>query len=414
MPLATTTMIALSLQIINCFLFTATTLASSPPHGFTVDLIHRHSNSSPSRLSNTHLGSSPYADTSLDTLSSEYLMKLQIGTPPFEIEAILDTGSDLLWTQCLPCLNCYNQYAPMFDPSKSSTFKYKTCDTPDHSCPYKIDYVDKTYSKGTYATETVTIHSSSGQPFMMAETIIGCGHNNSGLTSSASGIVGLNWDSLSLISQMGEKFLGIFSYCLASKGTSKIKFGSNAMVAGDETVSTTMFMKSEKPGYYYLNLDAVSVGDTRVETFGTSFHALEGNIVIDSGTTYTYFPGRFCNQVHKAVENVVTADRVVDPSNSNRLCYHSGTIETFPVITMHFYGGADLVLDKYNMYVNRGRVFCVAIMCFADETKEAVFGNRAQNNVLVGYDTSSLLVSFKPNDCGVEETNQESLFSMFL
>ncbi|EOA29122.1 hypothetical protein CARUB_v10025389mg [Capsella rubella] len=388
-------MIVLLLHIITCFLVTAT---ASSPHGFTIDLIQRSFiNASSSRLSKTQLGS-PYADTVYNVNAGNYLMKLQIGTPPFEIEAVLDTGSDLIWTQCLPCPNCYDQYAPIFDPSKSFTFKEKRC--LGHSCPYEIVYEDGTYSKGTFATETVTILSTSGEPLVLAETTIGCGRDNFGFDPSISGMVGLDWGSLSLISQMGGDFLGLISYCLSGEGTSKINFGANAIVAGDGTVAADMFIKMDHQSFYYLNLDAVSVEDTRIETLGTTFHALDGNIIIDSGTTFTYLPGTYCYQVREAVANVVVASQVPDPGNSNMLCYNSDTIDIFPVITMHFAGGADLVLDKYNMYVetHTGGTFCLTIVC-NDPPKLAIFGNRAQNNLLVGYDTSSRVVSFKPTKC---------------
>ncbi|CAA7049221.1 unnamed protein product [Microthlaspi erraticum] len=389
---------ALSLRIIiTSFLFITAT-ASSPPGGFTVGLFHRRSNSSSSPLSRTSDddGSSPYADTVFAT--SAYLMKLQIGTPPVEIEAILDTGSDLIWTQCLPCVNCddHQQAPTVFDPSKSSSYKAKICD--DGPCPYTITYADQTYSVGTLATETVTVKSTSGQPFVMPETSIGCGHNNTaqGLISNSSGIVGLGLGSSSLISQMGEIFLGLFSYCLSGQGTSKINFGGNAIVSGDGTVAADMFRKPDNPGFYYLNLDAVSVGDNRVETLGTPFHASDGNIIIDSGTTLTYFPESYCKKVKQAVENVMPEDRV--DFMGDMLCYHSDNIEMYPSITLHFSGGADLVLEKYNTYMSQGGVYCLAIMC-ADPIQDPIFGNRAQNNLLVGYDPSSLLISFKATDC---------------
>ncbi|ESQ51328.1 hypothetical protein EUTSA_v10017848mg [Eutrema salsugineum] len=184
-----------------------------------------------------------------------------MGTPPVEIEAVLDTGSELIWTQCLPCLNCYNQPDPLFDPSKSSTYKEKRCEYgPDQTCPYDMNYADGSYSKGTLATETVTIQSTSGQPFVMPNTTIGCAHNSSWLSLTGSGIVGLSWGLLSLVSQMGENFLGLVSYCFSGKGTSKINFGNNAIVAGDGVVAANMFMKPEKHGFCYLNLDAISVG----------------------------------------------------------------------------------------------------------------------------------------------------------
>ena len=46
----------------------------------------------------------------------EYLMKIKVGTPPVEQLAITDTGSDLTWIQCKPCIHCYNQTLPPFDP----------------------------------------------------------------------------------------------------------------------------------------------------------------------------------------------------------------------------------------------------------------------------------------------------------
>lgn len=59
--------------------------------------------------------------------SGEYLMAISFGTPAQSVSAIMDTGSDLVWTQCLPCQNCYAQNGPTYDPSKSSTYKKEGC-----------------------------------------------------------------------------------------------------------------------------------------------------------------------------------------------------------------------------------------------------------------------------------------------
>ncbi|KAJ0234101.1 hypothetical protein HA466_0276430 [Hirschfeldia incana] len=408
---------ALSLQIITALIFILGTVSSSPRGGFTMDLIHRRSNASSIGRSNTYdqLRSSPYADVIYDT-SDEYLMKLQIGTPPVEIEAVIDTGSGVIWTQCLPCLNCYHQRNPIFDPSKSSTYKDLRCNnTHDHSCVYDIVYGDQSYSIGRFATENVAIKSTSGQSYVMPKTIIGCSHNSSGSFRSYSGVVGLNWAPLSLVSQMDKHMLHAISYCFSPEGrTSKINFGSNAIVSGEGTVSATMFIKKEKPALYYLNLDAVSVEKTRIETLGTPFHAVDGNIIIDSGATLTYLPANYCSLVREAVEKVVTAERVTY-QNDDSLCYKTDTMDIFPVITMHFSGGADLVLGKNNTYMDNGEAICLIIICgqLAPNFKEALFGNKAQNNFLVGYDLSSRLVSFKPTDCGVTQDIPISAGSLF-
>ncbi|CAN1233690.1 Aspartic proteinase CDR1 [Linum perenne] len=54
-------------------------------------------------------------------------MNISLGTPPVQILAIADTGSDNIWTQCKPCTNCYVHNAPLFDPASSSTYKTVPC-----------------------------------------------------------------------------------------------------------------------------------------------------------------------------------------------------------------------------------------------------------------------------------------------
>ncbi|KAL7233008.1 hypothetical protein ACSBR1_016788 [Camellia fascicularis] len=43
---------------------------------------------------------------------------------------VLDTGSDVVWTQCLPCNKCYPQSDPRFNPKKSATFVSVKCGSP--------------------------------------------------------------------------------------------------------------------------------------------------------------------------------------------------------------------------------------------------------------------------------------------
>lgn len=52
---------------------------------------------------------------------------LSIGTLPIDILVIVDTGSDLTWTQCEPCVDCFKQLAPIFNPKNSSSYKTIGC-----------------------------------------------------------------------------------------------------------------------------------------------------------------------------------------------------------------------------------------------------------------------------------------------
>jgi len=60
----------------------------------------------------------------------EYLMNIAIGTPPQTFTTIMDTGSDLVWTQCDPCNECYPQKDAVFNPAASSTYQLLSCTSP--------------------------------------------------------------------------------------------------------------------------------------------------------------------------------------------------------------------------------------------------------------------------------------------
>ncbi|XP_044463312.1 aspartyl protease family protein At5g10770-like [Mangifera indica] len=54
--------------------------------------------------------------------SIEFYITASLGTPGQRVNLLLDTGSDITFTQWTPCLDCFKQKTPLFDPSKSSSF----------------------------------------------------------------------------------------------------------------------------------------------------------------------------------------------------------------------------------------------------------------------------------------------------
>ncbi|TKY49535.1 Aspartic proteinase CDR1 [Spatholobus suberectus] len=410
--------------------------------GFSVQLIHRDSPKSPfynpaetpfqqlnnafhrsfNRANHFYPKSKVSQETPQSVITSnhgEYLVKYSIGTPPFEVMGIADTGSDLVWTQCKPCEQCYNQTNPLFDPSKSVTYEPVSCysslclsvrqsnchsDTGDPNCEYTVSYGDGSHSRGNLAFETLTLGSTTGSSVAIPKIPIGCGVNNAGeFDSKGSGIVGLGGGALSLITQLGSAIDYKFSYCLVplfeSKSTSKLNFGENAVVAGPGTVSTPII-----PGivntFYLLKLEGMSVGPKRIEFVGdsTSNDAV-GNTIIDSGTTLTFLPKYFYRKLESEVAAQINLERVKSPDQSLSLCYKSPPNNAIqaPLITAHF-TGADVVLNSLNTFVGvSDNVTCFAFASL--ETEYSIFGNIAQTNHLVGYDLLKKIVSFKPTDC---------------
>lgn len=411
--------------------------------GFSLELIHRDSPKSPfynhretpfQRLRNATSRSFKHAnrfdrksasttnatDAQGDIISDsgEYLMNISIGTPPFPILAIADTGSDLIWSQCKPCILCYEQQAPLFDPRSSSTYEDVSCYSRQcasldssvclawfgiDSCLYSVSYGDGSFSNGNLATDTITLNSTNGSAVSLPNIVFGCGHNDLGtFDEKATGIVGLGGGDNSLISQMGDSIDGKFSYCLVpitssdnNSLSSKIHFGSNANVSGSGAVSTPLVAKDPET-YYYLTLKAISVGNTSIPFVGSSFGTTEGNILIDSGTTLALMPEDFNSKLVSEVSKQIDEVPIQDPEGTFDLCYIADSNFKPPVLTVHF-SGADVKLSSLNTFVP----ITEKVVCFtfkgAEET--AIYGNLVQANFLIGYDTQKQIVSFKPADC---------------
>ncbi|KAL4301899.1 hypothetical protein GQ457_10G014690 [Hibiscus cannabinus] len=256
--------------------------------GFSVDLIHRDSIKSPfynplettsdrvtkalrrsfDRVNHFKRNSvtTKAAEADIIVNQGEYLMNISLGTPGFDVVAIADTGSDLIWTQCNPCSHCFKQEAPFFDPTKSSTYRKLSCTATQcdslqgsscssaNTCQYSVSYGDESFSNGDLAADTLTLASTSGRLVAVPNMVIGCGHNNDGtFNEKTSGIIGLGGGKVSLISQLGASIAGKFSYCLlpiSETGiSSKMNFGSNAVVSGPGVVSTPLVRKS--PDTFY-------------------------------------------------------------------------------------------------------------------------------------------------------------------
>ncbi|GAU11066.1 hypothetical protein TSUD_113590 [Trifolium subterraneum] len=348
-------------------------------------------------------------------------MSYSIGTPPFKVYGEIDTGSDLIWLQCMPCNICYNQTSPIFNPSNSSSYKKISCSSrtcksveniscshEDDGCEYTSRYGDGSESHGDLSMETLTLDFTSGSSVSFPNILIGCGHtNNLSYGGHGSGIIGFGPGPMSLINQLGPSIGGKFSYCLngvfdkQSDLSSKLNFGDDAIVSGENVVSTPIVRYTSGQLEYYLTLEAFSVGNERIkfegfEREGTNISTQ--TIVIDCGATVTFLPHKFYTTLESVVAKAVKLERVQDPTGSFNLCYNTTSKQSnFPVIIAHF-RGADVKLDSKGTFLTIEE----GIECFTfrpSYNNNAIFGNLAQKNFLIGYDLKNNIVSFKPTDC---------------
>lgn len=391
--------------------------------GFTVDLIRRDSPNSPfygprKALTARRSGGAFHIKIPQSQIfpdMGQYLMKLGLGTPPVDVYAMADTGSDLFWTQCLPCDQCYPVKNPKFDPKKSSTYgeiecKSQQChllDTTSCSssnlCNYTYGYASTALTQGFLATETVTVTSSTGQPVSIPKIVFGCGHNNTGgFNPNEMGIIGLGKGSLSFISQIGSSFgARRFSQCLVPFHTdpsisSKMSFGVGSEVTGPGVVSTPM-VQLQDPTYYYATLYGISVGGNNLP-FSSSGTVSKGNMFLDSGTPPTIIPTDFYNRLAAEVRNQVKLTPVDDPQLGPQLCYGKEVQAQGPILTAHFDGKADLKLTQKSIFIEaKSGIFCFAMV--PTNSTGGIYGNFAQTDYLIGFDIDRSVISFKPTDC---------------
>ncbi|XP_042465648.1 aspartic proteinase CDR1-like [Zingiber officinale] len=349
--------------------------------------------------------------------SFEYLMELRVGTPPFSILAIVDTGSDLIWANCVPCTDCYRQTAPLFDPRNSSSYRTLPCDSnlckalptiacgAGSSCEYHYAYQDRSNIDGVLGTEDLTFDSSAGSPVVFSNIAFGCNSKSGGSFSSrTAGLAGLGGGPVSLVSQivptLDKKY---FSYCLVPKSdtqaSSKVIFGSAGVVAGSK-VTTPMTVEG---AFFVLRLEEIIVdGAGSVPVPPSAPGLTTGNIIIDSGTTVSFLPAGVLSSLVQEVSRVVSLPKATDPDGTLPLCFtvtSEADRQKLPFITFKFAGEASVRLSPKTMFMDEvsfaGQMVCLAVA----DSNTPVFGNTAQQNLHVGYDLDIPAVSFASADC---------------
>ncbi|CAD5184956.1 unnamed protein product [Musa acuminata subsp. malaccensis] len=331
--------------------------------------------------------------------SAGYLVDLAIGTPPLVFSAMLDTGSDLVWTQCFS------------QPSESLTYAALPCTSPQcqtlprfscsPDCHYSYSYGDTSYTKGVLGTETFTF--GAADPAAITGIAFGCstvsevGAENSPFFSNSAGILGMARGPLSLVSQLGEER---FSYCFASDDTTTaLLFGSSANPSPQ--ASSTPFVNVPSP-LYYLSLQGISVGATLLPIPNTTL-ALQSNgtggLVIDSGTTFTLLTDPAHAMLKQALVSQI--DLPVATVAGYDLCFSlppdaSGV--ALPILVFHL-DGADMAFPAANYFVVNSSAGLLCLAIFGSPFNLSILGNFQQQNMHLVYDLAGGKLSFEPANC---------------
>jgi Xylanase inhibitor N-terminal/Xylanase inhibitor C-terminal len=352
----------------------------------------------------------------LQSASSSYLMELSIGTPPVKLLSIMDTGSNLIWTQCEPCVHCFEQTTPIFNPDKSTSFSSLSCNSPEckklqfyssttcasAACQYTYRYADQSSTTGSLSKETFTFASRNGS-VSVPNVVFGCSSDSTTSFEHTSGIVGLSMGDFSLVDYLDSPS---FSYCLTpffDLSTSTLFLGSGACLNMKNALSTPILINPAIPSFYYINLKGISIGGDILQIPTDAFEIASdgsGGMIIDSGSTFTGLISSAYVVVREKVRSIVNLPvslYTIDPAIDLCFVSQSKSIPKLPDMIFHFDTG-DLILSKENyMMIEPGSgLLCLAIIEFQSVS---IFGAYQQQNMHVLYDVGNKMLSFEPAQC---------------
>ncbi|XP_037417550.1 aspartic proteinase CDR1-like [Triticum dicoccoides] len=431
--------------------------------GFSVEFIHRDSVKSPYRdpsltaparvlqaarrstsravalsrsYARANAASTVGAVSELTSRPFEYMMAVNVGTPPTRMLAIADTGSDLIWLNCsngagapgLAAARHAHAHAPapspapppgvQFNSANSTTFGLVSCGSgacralpeascADFKCGYLYSYGDGSQStSGLLSTETFTFADDQGtrgdRAMRVANVNFGCSTTMIG-SFIGDGLVGLGGGDLSLVNQLGtDTSLGRrFSYCLVPysiNASSVLNFGPRAAVT-EPGAATTPLIPSEVKTYYTVELRSVKIGN---KTFAAP---QQYPVIVDSGSTLTYLANELVDPLVEELTRRVKLPPAKSLEKLLPLCFDvSGVGEgqvaaMIPDVTLELGGGAAVTLKSENTFVvlHEGTL-CLAVVAL-QFPPVSIIGNIAQQNMHVGYDLDKGTVTFAPADC---------------
>ncbi|XP_066395217.1 aspartic proteinase nepenthesin-1-like [Miscanthus floridulus] len=367
--------------------------------------------------------------------SGEYLMDVYVGTPPRRFRMIMDTGSDLNWLQCAPCLDCFEQLGPVFDPAASSSYRNVTCGDQrcglvapppeaapracrrpgEDSCPYYYWYGDQSNTTGDLALESFTVNlTAPGASRRVDGVVFGCGHWNRGLFHGAAGLLGLGRGPLSFASQLRAVYGHTFSYCLVEHGSdvaSKVVFGEDdalSLAAAHPQLNYTAFAPASSPAdtFYYVKLKGVLVGGELLnissDTWDVGSEGGSGGTIIDSGTTLSYFVEPAYQVIRQAfIDRMSRSYPLVPDFPVLSPCYNVSGVERpeVPELSLLFADGAvwDFPAENYFIRLEDG-IMCLAVLG-TPRTGMSIIGNFQQQNFHVVYDLHNNRLGFAPRRC---------------
>ncbi|KAK6266190.1 hypothetical protein QUC31_017027 [Theobroma cacao] len=359
-----------------------------------------------------------------------YYAKIEIGTPPKDYYVQVDTGSDIMWVNCIQCKECPKRSSlgidlTLYDIKDSATGKLVSCDqefcyainggplagcTANMSCPYLEIYGDGSSTAGYFVKDIVLYDRVSGNletSSANGSVIFGCGATQSGNLDSSNeealdGILGFGKSNSSMISQLASSgnVKKMFAHCLDGVNGGGI-FAIGHVV--QPKVNMTPLVPNQP--HYNVNMTAVQVGHDFLNLTTDIFEAGDRKgTIIDSGTTLAYLP----DMVYEPLVSKILSQQPslkLQTVHDEYTCfqYSASLDEGFPNITFHFENSVILKVYPHEYLFPFNGLWCVGWqnsgMQSRDRKNMTLLGDLVLSNKLVLYDLENQSIGWTEYNC---------------
>jgi len=298
-----------------------------------------------------------------------YFAELLVGSPePQRTSVIVDTGSHLIGFPCKGCEHCGEHIDPAFDFSRSTSARWLNCsehcasDCVGGQCPYKELYTEGSSVSGFWFNDLVRLGEGPEEnPPVRAR--LGCHRRENRLfyEQRADGIMGLapagkggNGERRStiledLFKDKQHVNASVFSLCLATWGGKLTVGGYEAAYhisgsSGKEDAGRGIQWLSLTPqNYYFVFPSALMIGSIVIAAGVAAF----GAAIIDSGTTFSSFPGPVFRNLVNDLNTHCSLNSGCGAKREGDTCWRVNSLlsgpKDFPTLSMYFdHGGVKI------------------------------------------------------------------------
>lgn len=375
-----------------------------------------------SKAASTGTASAPVAS---GQTPPSYVVRAGLGSPAQPMLLALDTSADATWAHCSPCGTC--PASSLFVPANSSSYAPLPCSSsmcpilqgqpcPDRdpfdsaaplpSCAFSKPFADASF-QAALASDWLHLGKDS-----IPNYAFGCVGSVSGPTSNLpkQGLLGLGRGPMALLSQVGNMYSGVFSYCLPSYKSYYFSGSLRLGAAGQPRSAryTPMLKNPHRSSLYYVNVTGLSVGRSPVKVPAGSFAfdpSTGAGTVVDSGTVITRWTAPVYAALREEFRRHVAAPSGYTSLGAFDTCFNTDEVAAggAPAVTIHMDGGVDLALPMENTLIHSSAtpLACLA-MAEAPQNVNSVVNvvaNLQQQNLRVVFDVANSRVGFARESC---------------